>query len=407
MNRCVSLCSFILLLAATTSCVKDIIMDAKEKPQVVVVCILKDEPVQELTLYYTKGASEKERVPIAEADAVLIDDSFHEEAGHFKKQKDGLWTLDYEAIPAHHYRLEVSVPGYEMIYAEQSMPRPSKMLAVGQIFYWIDGLHYPTAIFEDPFIPNAEDFESLPLGTKLYYILDIPDAVWLFARNYDPATGCHKTVEEICTNYVYADDFNVTGEVYNPPQRTDIPNLYVEGSHVSKLYPHLEGAPLHRRYLRFPAQDLSEQKGWRFSVSGSMTGKYNCKDFYQLYYGDRGLAEPLLSDEGYLEVVSVSAELDAYLLDAFHKQEIKASSDLSTIYLRDNLYTNIVGGLGVFGASCVRKYQWSGEYEYVDDGLRHRILAGPGNEDSNVYFREEDWARVMNPDGHYSNIILF
>ena len=63
----------ILSCICAVSCVKDIIMDAQEKPQVAVVCIMTDNPVQEMSLFLTKGASVKEPVPVTEAEAVLTD----------------------------------------------------------------------------------------------------------------------------------------------------------------------------------------------------------------------------------------------------------------------------------------------------------------------------------------------
>ena len=118
-----------------------------------------------------------------------------------------------------------------------------------------------------------------------------------------------------------------------------------------------------------------------------MQGKYNCRDFYQIYYGDEGgLAEPLSPDEGYLEVSSVSKDLDTYMLDTYERLLLQESSDLSSIYLRDNSFTNIHGGLGIFGAKCSRKYQWSGEYEYVDDGMVHIHYSGPANSGYNIYY---------------------
>ena len=225
---------------------------------------------------------------------------------------------------------------------------------------WNLGLHYPSLIWEEVFIPNAEDFESLPLGVKCYYVLDLPDPVWIYAMNYDPETGEHHIAEEICTESPLVDDFNTSGENYVAPERTDVPNPYVEGSHVAKLAPQLDGMPLHEHYLRFPPRNLSVDNGWWFMVAGSMQGKYNCRDFYQIYYGDEGgLAEPLSPDEGYLEVSSVSEDLDTYMLDTYERLLLQESSDLSSIYLRDNSFTNIHGGLGIFGAKCSRKYQWS------------------------------------------------
>lgn len=49
----------LLLTAACllTSCVRDVVLDAGESPQVVVDCILSNEDVQELHLIFTKGAS--------------------------------------------------------------------------------------------------------------------------------------------------------------------------------------------------------------------------------------------------------------------------------------------------------------------------------------------------------------
>lgn len=392
---------FLLLQMLLPSCVRDVVMDAKEKPQVVVTCILTEDPEQTLQLFYTKGASQPEVVPVTEAKVTLLErerewEEFHE-VGHFKRSEGREWTLAYTAIPKWQYRLEIEVPGYVPISAEQTMPGVAKVIALSNFeyikYYYYKGLHFPSWIPEaPPFVPNAEDFDELPLGTKSYYVLDLPDPVWICAMNYDPETGKHHIVEEICTECSLVDDFNTTGEKYVAPERTDIPNPYVDGSHVSKLAPQLEGRPLHKRYLRFPVKDLSEEKGWWFTLAGSMQGKYNCKDFYQYYYGDNGLARPLFPDEGYIEVSAVSKDFDDYLMDAHERQQIQQSSDLTTIYLRDNSYTNIVGGLGVFGARTVRRYQWSGEYDYVDDGVVHHYRNGPAvSSSADMYIPEDAW----------------
>ena len=370
------------------SCVRDVVMDAHEKPQVVVVCILSDEAEQTLQLYFTKGASLSEAPALTEASVALLDDDGL--VGHFERKQGNEWTLAHKAIPGKHYRLEVEVPGYDLITSEQTMPQVAKIRSLGitpyEEFLYNLGLHYPSLTWEEVFIPNAEDFESLPLGVKCYYVLDLPDPVWIYAMNYDPETGEHHIAEEICTECLLVDDFNTSGENYVAPERTDVPNPYVEGSHVAKLAPQLEGKPLHRRYLRFPAQVLTEEKGWWFMLAGGMQGKYNCRDFYQINYGDYGLARPLLPDEGYIEATAVSKDLDEYLQDAYYKQQLQESSDLTTIFLRDNSFTNIHGGLGIFGAKCSRKYQWSGEYEYMDDGMVHIHYSGPANNGYNIYY---------------------
>ena len=117
---------FIVALLVCSSCVREIVMDAGEKPTVVVECVISNTAPQTLHLRYTKGASKKDYEVVTEADAVLHGLTTGKEAGRFVKAEDGVWTLEYEAEDEHDYRLEVNVPGYETITAEQTMPvRPN------------------------------------------------------------------------------------------------------------------------------------------------------------------------------------------------------------------------------------------------------------------------------------------
>lgn len=45
MKQSLTIIATAVLLLLQTSCVKDVVMDAKEKPQVAVVCVLTDDPV--------------------------------------------------------------------------------------------------------------------------------------------------------------------------------------------------------------------------------------------------------------------------------------------------------------------------------------------------------------------------
>ena len=78
-----SILSFICL----TSCVRDVILDAKETPQVVVECILSDGPIQILNLSFTKGASLSEVPALTEAKAILYEKDV--QVGEFTRQESG------------------------------------------------------------------------------------------------------------------------------------------------------------------------------------------------------------------------------------------------------------------------------------------------------------------------------
>ena len=41
-------------------------------------------------------------------------------------------------------------------------------------------------------------------------------------------------------------------------------------------------------------------------------------------------------------------------------------------YLRDNVFSNINGGAGIFGARMLRKYPWTRTYTYIDSGVPRR-----------------------------------
>ena len=89
----------VLALAFLTSCVRDVILDAGERPQVVVECILTNDETQELRLNFTKGASKDEAEPLTDAVATLIDLTESRTVGQFTKSgEEGLWTLDYSAV---------------------------------------------------------------------------------------------------------------------------------------------------------------------------------------------------------------------------------------------------------------------------------------------------------------------
>lgn len=404
MTTRLELCLFGLLLATgLSSCVKEVVMDAGETPQVVVACILTDEPEQTLRLSFTKGASLSEAPLLTEATAALYDGE--EMVGRFQHKRGEEWTLSYAAVTGHDYRLEVEVPGYDKIWAEQTMPEPPALQCVGYTHFVnciepLSGWVYP---FGEPERPDGisditinprlwpED-EPYPDFETYYVLLDSKHPVWIYAMNYDPKTGRHEMAQEICTDAV-ADSCNLLGKVYEPLKK-DCPNPWhfrkeyggseVEAAfyaaHQMELYPNLAGKAMHDRYIRIlPGRQI-------FSLSGSFEGEYCRRQPGNDYRGDYpvgssvdgisswtwGYAQDVAEDEGYILCMTYSEEFEKYLFESGRYQQIRASTDLSTIYLRDNIFTNIRGGgIGIFGAATRRKYPWGRTYVYVDSGIPH------------------------------------
>lgn len=372
-----------ILMVTLPSCIRDVIMDAKERPQVVVVCVLSDDPVQTLQLSFTKGASLAEAPALTEAVAMLYDGT--KAVGEFKRGSDGIWRLEYAAIPGHTYRLEVQVPGYDLIYAEQMMPTEQAYVEVhyfcnlsGHVEPWSGWVTENDPAGDWTYRRWPEDEEHPAYETC--YQSRSNSSLWICAMNYNEETGSHEIAEYICTD-ADAYKINLTDKVYEPLKK-DVPNPYkfngyypdleetFYSAHQMELYPNLAGMPLYRSYLCIP-------KGQHvFSISGSFKGfHYHRKPNYgsvvngAVHTDTRSEQEEEMENNGYLLFTTLSADYEKYMMEAANYQQIMGSSDISTIYLRDNLFTNISGGVGIFGARISRRYPWTSTYAYVDAGV--------------------------------------
>ena len=322
-----------------TSCVKDVVLDAKEEPQVVVECILTDEPVQTLHLVYTKGASRSEAPELPEAEAVLTDLTEGREAGRFKRTPDGSWTLAYTALAEHRYRLDVSVPGHGPIWAEQTMPE-----APGIVVGWHRW---------DP----EPDRNDNTVGYS-FRLLSARNPIWFYGVNYPTLESPGEKTEFLCTNSLAVDPFNET-EGWRFIEESS--GNYLWGDKKSSgfrttQYPVLQEAPLHKRYLRFPA--MEDAPDTTFFVSGSFQGYIsNTRDFL---HAKMRPAE--------LRYFSASEDYDRFLKDSYHLLDLKLSKDLADIFVRDNVHSNVHGAIGLFGAKMERLLEWEGKNTWQASG---------------------------------------
>ena len=353
-----------VLMLALSSCVRDVIMDAEERPTVVVECILTNSAMQELHLNFTKGASKTVADPLTEAAATLIDLTSGMTVGEFDKASGDLWTLDYSPVSNHRYRLEVLVPGYDLIYAEDTMPDSLYVYSYTWSENLLDNLWGPPA-------PSFSDNSFC--GGTLFSFGSLPKYTLIYGMNYNPQTGKHEIADEIFTNLPVVDNFNITSEVYVPEIVKWEEDLYVSCDAVKALYADLKGAPKHKQYLLLNKEELSDylfqfvdqEKDkyssysviYDFMVFGSFTGDW----YWRRSSQQQDFGNPLPT-EGYLVFESLSDNYLAYIRDAIHIMQLKESTDMSTIYLRDNLYTNVVGGLGIFAASSKQIQQCANKF---------------------------------------------
>ena len=320
------------MVLSLSSCVRDVVLDTKEE-LLAVYCVLKVDSVQELRLSYTKSATMAEAPRVTEATAVLTDLTEGREAGRFVQVSDSLWLLDYSAIPTHSYRLEVTTPGSDPIWAEQTMPAepPVETLHVSReeslTIPWladIDTLHYLSHIstlYEDSVTITYKGVEG-----DFYRFLSSSHNIWAYAECIDHSTG-QLRLGNLCTDYSYVDDMNLTTKrritlTYKSPKQPLGARwgLRVESFQYDNF--------LHRDFLRFTMDETGLQSYFTIDIVTD----------YESYQKS-------------LYFVSLSDDYDRYLCDAYQQYYAEQSDDLASIYVRDNLHGNIHGGTGIFGAA--------------------------------------------------------
>ena len=322
--------------AMVTACVRDVTMDALEEPTVVVECILTDDPVQTLYLTYTKGASRDQAPELPEAKAVLTDLTEGKEAGHFAKAADGSWQLSYAAIPEHRYRLDVSIPGHDPIWAEQTMPGVPG-LSVGW-HQW------------DPHIDNNIGYS--------FRLFRLQTPVWFYGINYPTPDSAGEQTPYLCTNSPAVDSFNakVGSEFREESGDNFLYGDYKTAALRATCYPSLTGLPQYDRCLRCPAENYS---GGEFFISGAFRSYISDpKDFVHAQIRP---AE--------LHYFSASEEYDLFLRQTYKLIGIKSSASLADIFVRENVFSNMNGeAIGLLGAKVERALEWDGRDTWYKSG---------------------------------------
>lgn len=334
-RRIVSLTAYwgLTLLA---SCTRVVDLTPEGPARVVVNCVLSEDSVQTLSLSLTDIATPAELSALEKAEVYLMDESIKKNAGQFIRENDE-WHLQYSAVTMHTYRLSIHIPGREVVEAVTTMPSAPSVSCYQEYPGMRDGT-----------------FDAMEMGTR-YSIKSLPDGpVWVMGMNYNSATGKHEPAGLIATSLISADSFNVTSIIYQRDESwKPIPAGpgYV-GGRPQQLYQYVDGQPCYQKLFRIPPivetgpRTAHDPFGF-FSVAGTFEGDY--------YFMDKPS-----ETQGYVLFVSVSEEYDRFLKDslaAILQQE--ASNDYAALFSRDNIYTNVVNGTGVFGAKTEQKLRWN------------------------------------------------
>lgn len=339
-------------LLAVAACVKSIDLTTGDR-LVAVECILADVAPQTLRLGLTTGPTGIEEEALAGAVATLTDLTEQKTVGVFTRADDGLWHLDYAAIPEHKYRLEVEVPGYgATVWAEDTLPPAVNIVYERWPFDRLEETVEDKEFFKEYFyhdfeIPESwENITGKPIihdiTSVFYKSASIPTHTLIQGFVYDETAGKYRLSESLCTDSPGVENCNLDGRIYESKRW-----LRMEEEHALRvLNPRVDGFYCHNRFLKIEKKKALSQE--YFTVSGDFREPLSG---FGLFGGQRYI--PFKESDNYLLFSAISDNFNAYLNDAL-SSHLK-SEDLTSLYLRENTFSNIKGGVGIFGSVSSQK----------------------------------------------------
>lgn len=322
-------CLFCGILA---SCMEDIDLDTGE--QILnVYCVLKEGPEQELELSYiapTGGTSS----PVGEDVTITLFESGIP-VGVFTRTSETKWRMDYTPEGGQTYRLEVKVPGVDPLTAETRYPRTGTLR------------HLKATWGNSSFGATGFKLDDAPEDQILWCyfanILEGPAFADYIATDHPHVDGRGETIypfdafSPIYQSGTLSEHFCLGGSVFNH-LFSDVPPLSHEKA-LRILHPVGFNRSLGNEKLLVYHDDSNP------SIPTYELGSTSI-------FGIGGMTRSAMRAD--LVIESVSAEYDSYLSDYYYGQH--DASDFTALVYSQNFYSNILNGIGIFGASFAYRH---------------------------------------------------
>lgn len=384
MNRISRFALLLLLLLGigTTACYQPIDLTPAEDAHIPWVhCVLMPDTVQFLELWYIDASSSGKYRPVENAEVTLEvgrhrnwNGDFYYTSIPFQRAGSGQWqarvpmlnpTNLQEDDDVLHFRLQVVLPDGDTLRAETTFPLGSvkqDIATSSDLFiseFDLNGKHYS--------YPLADIPQSHPTLYRheetCHFSLPSSNAVWIYKVGV-AEDGKTFIEDALATNHEeWTDSFNRTGQTFAVSSEP----------WALSMYPDVAGRPLHFRYLRFPAGDY--RGGEVVAISGDFKGPHYglTGPMLQLAIADQAFEKAKAQFQGvpyednilttrqagYLQFLTVSTEYDKYLKDVAQAELLQENTDIVGIYDNTNIYSNIQGGTGIFGAQIPQTFYWS------------------------------------------------
>lgn len=398
---------FGLVLLLFVSCVEDFEFESSKDSPVTVNCILKHLPVQTLRLSHVRGLYQTEDIPVDEAEAYIrIADGMT--VARFERQSDFEWTAKFTPQFGTSYELVVEMPDKPAITARTRFPDDLRLVFSYSRFYdrdnlfkmdtdryevWFEVQQFQVRVKQTPTNPNPDFafkntykdsckiwiYPHIDADSSVKEVWDIDNPVHElhFFDSLSVYNGSLQPYSDlIATDHPNVDGFNITaGSLYDILiERCYVAEPYLTGSLGKPItggplvYPYYPQLPLHSNFLRI-AHPANFNNGYTGDPDSGLDFRDNSECFFIAARRAEGYGRNTNQYKSYIiedwfcanEVHFVSEEYDRYMRDLYVKKS-QSNDFILSVYNYDNLYTNVNGGVGIFGADFIT---WDMTLDYI------------------------------------------
>ena len=358
-----------ILAALLSGCVETIVMDPHEKDLPVSIhCALGNSIVdgafpgavfltgkkQSMTIKYVKGKSEDEYIPVTDAKVLVeVSDTLGRVIDNirFVHTGNGTWESETEVLILDytHYSLSVDIPGKETIWAETLSPSS-----------YISTFYLPEDIRKSDKYRGKEEEIVMRYPFMFRERVDCP--LWIFAQGYTPEGW--KDLKYLVTDNPYADDMNVTGRTFSELEISGTQDMDdISDKRLRYVFETSRGLmpdlSLHEGYVRI--SEIESDMPFFLHAGPIWYLNLRANDYYGIFDdGIPKMIEGFYSDGGHTWSLFyryvfhfVNSDLDEYLRSVYNKEH-QSRNYLTSLYSTTNTFTNIHGGVGIFGCDNIR-----------------------------------------------------
>ena len=324
--RCVLGVLFFALLA--TSCTEKVNLDPHERG-IVVYAMMEDSTVQQVKLFYTSYLSETYYPPVEEAEVYMekMKDDEAVERYDFHKKEDGLWEADLYPQQLAYYKLTVIIPSNDVITATTQFPLRHQYVRSNGAPILTESLDTKGSTYNYvvrtifslfDYIPELMDYCISPYIERYTSFILIGDQLTEFKRN-----------AYLFEDYTYRGQYTINRDFITISQRDS---------------------------LKYADNNSIFRDGALFGDHGVHAGMAGMVFSARKYFADWQYfcIHPL----SYMLVRNVNEDFELYLKSVIAKNiglGRKDISDLTHIWEKDEIYSNVHNALGIFAAECRHK----------------------------------------------------